>query len=162
MSDPHSYRDGFREGVVFLLVDSEQRVLLECRPDKNGKFTDIFYPSGSIEVKDHTDGRTDYREVALYREIGEEFRDGVTIGRIQHLGDVKVPEIGLVFYVYWIESWSGSPGDHTYEDGAPFGELRWTPLDEVRHLSPYDSTARMTKMLREAIMPVHDTSPHSQ
>ena len=77
----YSYRNGLREGVAFLLLDRSGRVLLECRPDGRGGFDDVFYPSGSIELKDHADGG-DYREVALYREIGEEFRDGVAVQAI--------------------------------------------------------------------------------
>ena len=76
----YSYRKGLREAVAFVLVDHKGHVLLECRPDSRGGFDDIFYPSGSIEMKDHADGR-DYRETALRREIAEEFRDGVTIRR---------------------------------------------------------------------------------
>ncbi len=102
-------------------------------------------------MKDHADGRKDYREVALRREIDEEFRGGVTVDRIRYLGDVEVPAIGIVFYVYWIASWSGDPGAHTYEEGVPFGKLRWLPLGEVSTVNSYDSTARMTKMLEEAI-----------
>jgi len=148
--DPYSYRDGLREGVAFLLVDRQGRVLLECRPDKDGNHTDLFYPSGSIERRDHRAG-ADYREVALLREIGEEFRCAVTVERVQYLGEVKVPAIGLTFYTYWITAWSGDPGDWTWEDGAPHARLRWTGLDEVEHLIPYDSGTEMTDMLRSAL-----------
>ena len=150
-TDSYSYKDGLREGVAFLLIDGEHRVLLECRPDSNGNFTDVFYPSGSIEIKDHKDNQTDYREVALRREIDEEFRSGITVDRIQYLGDVEVPAIGIVFYVYWIASWSGDPGTHTYEEGVPFGKLRWMPLADVNTVNSYDSTAQITEMLQAAI-----------
>ena len=150
-SDPHSYKDGFREIVVFLMADAVGRALLEFRPDKDGNLTDVFYPSGSIELKDHADSRSDYREIALRREIAEEFRNGVLVGQTRFLGEIKVPEIGLVFYAYWVSSWTGDPGSHTYEDGAPFGELHWVWLDDVARLNPYDSTAKMTAMLRGAL-----------
>lgn len=149
--DPHSYKDGLREGVAFLLVDASDRVLLECRPDGRGTFTDVFYPSGSIEIKDHGDPNVDYREAALRREVCEEFRGGVSVGKLSYLGDVKVPEIGLVFYIYWVAAWSGDPGQHTYEEGSPFGQLKWFPLDEVKNLSGFDSTSRITQMLRSAM-----------
>ena len=87
----YSYRSGLREGVAFLLVDDRGRTLLECRPVKNGDPTDIFYPSGSIEMKDHIGDGFDYREVALRREIAEEFRDGVAVERLEFLGDVEIP-----------------------------------------------------------------------
>lgn len=148
--DLYSYRDGLREGVAFLLVNARRHVLLECRPDRDGKLTDVFYPSGSIETKDHVPG-ADYREVAVLREIGEEFRGGVTVERVQYLGEEKVPAIGLTFYVYWVAAWSGDPGEWTWEDGAPHARLRWTPIDEVKHAIPYDSGTRMTEMLRLAI-----------
>jgi len=146
----YSYRNGLREAVAFLLVDQTGRVLLECRPDKHGGFGDIFYPSGSIEMKDHADG-LDYREVALRREIAEEFRGGVIIQSLELLGEVAVREIGLVFYVYWIAAWSGEAGEHTYEDGMPFGQLRWMAIDEVQAVSAFDSTAQMTGMLNDAL-----------
>src|SRR5262245_60249319 len=60
----YSYRNGLREAVAFLLLDRKGHVLLECRPDERGGFSDVFYPSGSIEMKDYADGR-DYRETAL-------------------------------------------------------------------------------------------------
>ena len=88
-SDPYSYRDGLREAVAFLLLDEERRVLLECRLDNHGTFTDIFLPSGFIETKNHKGNQADYREVALRREVLEEFRDGVRVDRLQLLGDVK-------------------------------------------------------------------------
>ena len=94
--------------MAFLLLDRKGHVLLECRPDGRGGFDDIFYPSGSIEMKDHADGR-DYRETALRREIAEEFRDGVTIQAVEFLGEVEVPAIGLVFYVYWLAAWASTP-----------------------------------------------------
>jgi 8-oxo-dGTP pyrophosphatase MutT (NUDIX family) len=146
----YSYRNGLREAVAFLLLDRNGQVLLECRPDGRGGFGDTFYPSGSIEMKDHADGG-DYRETALRREIAEEFRDGVTVRAVEFLGEVEVPAIGLVFYAYWIAAWSGDPGEHTYEDGLPFGRLRWMAIDEVRTVSAFDSTARMTNMLRMAV-----------
>jgi len=86
------------------------------------------------------------------------FEVAVEVEHVRYLGDVKALAIGLVFYVYWIASWSGDPGSHTYEDGAPFGELRWLPLDEVTRVNGYDSTAEMTKMLREALSSSHDAS----
>jgi 8-oxo-dGTP pyrophosphatase MutT (NUDIX family) len=150
-TDPYSYRDGLREGVAFLLVDGQGRVLLEWRPDKDGNHTDVFYPSGSIEMKDHGHDGADYREVALRREVGEEFRGGVRIERLQYLGEEKVREIGLTFYVYWVAAWSGDPGEYTWEDGAPHARLRWTPIDEVKDVVPYDSGTRMTDMLRAAL-----------
>jgi 8-oxo-dGTP pyrophosphatase MutT (NUDIX family) len=149
--DTYSYRDGLREAVAFLLLDEGRRVLLECRPDKHGTFTDIFFPSGSIEAKDHKGDQADYREVALRREVFEEFRDGVRVDRLQLLGDVVVPEIGILFYVYWVVSWSGDPGSHSYEEDKPFGELRWSPLSEVRNVFPYESGRRMADMLTAAL-----------
>jgi 8-oxo-dGTP pyrophosphatase MutT (NUDIX family) len=148
--DVHSYRGGLREGVAFLLLDLSGRVLLECRPDRNGELTDIFYPSGSIELRDHT-GDADYRKVALLREIEEEFRGGVRVERVQYLGEVQVPEIGLTFYTYWIASWSGDPGEWTWEDGARHARLRWVRLDEVSDYIAYESGARMTALIRNAL-----------
>jgi 8-oxo-dGTP pyrophosphatase MutT (NUDIX family) len=150
-TDLYSYRDGLREGVAFLLVDDRRRVLLEWRPDKDGNHTDVFFPSGSIERKDHGHGGVDYREVALRREIGEEFRGGVTVEHVRYLGETKVPAIGLTFYVYWVESWSGDPGDWTWEDGAPHARLEWTPIDTVKDVILWDTGALMTEMLQAAM-----------
>lgn len=151
MDTIHSYRDGLREGVAFLLVNERRRVLLEWRPDKDGNHTDVFFPSGSIEMKDHGHEGLDYREVALRREIGEEFRGGVVVGRVQYIGEEKVPAIGLTFYVYWVAAWSGDPGAWTWEDGAPHARLQWTPIDEVESTIPFDSGAHMVAMLRAAL-----------
>jgi 8-oxo-dGTP pyrophosphatase MutT (NUDIX family) len=150
-ADLYSYRDGLREGVVFLLVDDRQRVLLEWRPDKDGNLTDVFFPSGSIERKDHGHDGADYREIALRREVGEEFRGGVTVGRVRYLGEAKVPAIGLIFHVCWVESWSGDPGDWTWEDGAPHARLAWIPLDAARNVIPWNTGALMVDMLRAAM-----------
>ena len=151
MDTVHSYRDGLREGVAFLLVDDRRRVLLEWRPDKDGNHTDVFLPSGSIERKDHGHNGIDYREVALRREIGEEFRGGVTVERVRYLGETKVPAIGLTFYVYWVESWSGDPGGWTWEDGAPHARLGWTPIEAVKDVIPWDTGALMAEMLQAAM-----------
>ncbi len=149
--DIHSYRDGLREGVAFLLVDKRDRVLLEWRPDADGNHTDVFFPSGSIEMKDHGHAGLDYREVALRREVGEEFRGGVSVERVRYLGETKVPAIGLTFYVYWVEAWSGDPGGWTWEDGAPHARLQWTALDQVENVIPWDTGALMAEMLRTAM-----------
>ena len=151
MDTVHSYRDGLREGVAFLLVDDRRRVLLEWRPDGDGNHTDVFFPSGSIETKDHGHAGIDYREVALRREIGEEFRGGVTVERIRCLGETKVPAIGLTFYDYWIEAWSGDPGAWPWEDGAPHARLEWTPIEAVKDIIPWDTGALIAKMLQAAM-----------
>jgi 8-oxo-dGTP pyrophosphatase MutT (NUDIX family) len=147
----HSYRDGLREGVAFLLVDGRRRVPLEWRPDSDGNHTDVSFPSGSIERKDHGPGGADYREVALRREICEEFRGGVTVGRVWYLGETRVAAIGLIFHVYWIQSWSGDPGMWTWEDGAPHARLEWTPIERVKNVIPWDTGALMTGMLQAAM-----------
>jgi 8-oxo-dGTP pyrophosphatase MutT (NUDIX family) len=156
LADSYLYRDGLREAVVFLLVDDTRRVLMECRPDGRGTFTDIFFPSGSIETKDRQDDRLDYRETALRREIFEEFRDGVTVERLQLLGEVPVPAIGILFYVYWVVSWSGDPGSHSYEDDARFGELRWLPVGDVRSIFPWESGRQMADMLTAVLGPLDE------
>jgi hypothetical protein len=151
MDTVHSYRDGLREGVAFLLVDDRRRVLLEWRPDRDGDHTDVFFPSGSIERKDHGHDGIDYREVALRREIGEEFRGSVLVERVRYLGETKVPAIGLTFYVYWIEAWSGHPGEWTWEDGAPHARLDWVPIENVKDIIPWDTGALMAEMLQAAM-----------
>jgi hypothetical protein len=151
MDEPaYSWRDGLREGVAFLLTDRQRRVLLEWRPDKDGNHTDVFFPSGSIEMKDHRPG-VDYREVALLREIGEEFRGGVAVERVHYLGEVKVPAIGLTFYTYWIAAWSGDAGEWTWEDGAPHARLLWATIDEAVALIPWDTGAEMAGLLKAAM-----------
>jgi len=151
MDAVHSYRDGLREVVAFLMVDDRRRVLLEWRPDREGSHTDVFFPSGSIDRKDHGHDGVDYREVALRREIDEEFRSGVTVERVRCLGETRVPAIGLTFHVYWVESWSGDPGTWTWEDGAPHARLEWTPIETVRDVIPWDTGALMTEMLQAAM-----------
>ena len=153
LADAYVHRDGLREAVVFLLVDDERRVLLECRPDGQGGFTDVFFPSGSIETRDMRDDGSDYRENALRREVFEEFRDGVAVQRLRLLGEVAVPEIGLLFFVYWVVSWTGDAGRHSYEEGEPFGELRWLPADDVHRIFPWESGKRMAAMLTAALGP---------
>ncbi|MBM3650385.1 MAG: NUDIX domain-containing protein [Alphaproteobacteria bacterium] len=150
-ADPYLYRDGLREAVVFLLVDDKRRVLMECRPDGRGTFSDIFFPSGSIERRDREDDRFDYREAAVRREVSEEFRDGVAVETLQLLGEVPVPAIDILFYVYWVTSWSGDPGSHSYEEDAPFGELRWLSVDGVRDIFPWESGRQMADLLTAAL-----------
>src|SRR5260221_14794615 len=103
----HAYRDGLREGVAFLLVDGRRRALLEWRPDKDGNHTDVFFPSGSIERKDHGHDGVDYREGALRRENGGGFPGGRPVERVRYLGETKVPASGLTFYVHLVGAWAG-------------------------------------------------------
>lgn len=133
------------------LVDDRRRVLLEWRPDKDGNHTDVFFPSGSVERKDHGHDGIDYREVAVRREIGEESRGGVAVGRVRYLGETKVPAIGLIFYVYWVEAWSGDPGAWTWEDGAPHARLGWVPIETVKDVIAWDTGALMAEMLQAAM-----------
>lgn len=87
----------------------------------------------------------------MRREIGEEFRGGVTVEGVTYLGEVTVPAIGLTFYTYWVSDWSGDPGEWTWEDGAPHAKLQWASIDEAVTFIPWDTGAEMADLLKVAM-----------
>lgn len=141
MNAEYSYQGRLREGVVFLFVDGQRRVLIEHRPSDGS-----FFPNGSIEVRDHA-GTSNYQLSALLREVGEEFGGQVTPLELSFLQTDAVPEIGVVFHTYVVPRWAGTFPAYSTEDGQPFARLEWVPLDEYRQHLKYESARRICEGL---------------
>jgi hypothetical protein len=111
----------------------------------------VFYPSGSIEMKDHRDG-ADYREESRCSRdrSARKFRGGVTVERVRYLGEVKVPAVGLTFLHLLDRRLVGDPGAWTWEDGAPHARLLWVlnRRDRSSILPTTSGTGKWADMLR--------------
>ncbi|MGM0495682.1 MAG: hypothetical protein ACQERX_03360, partial [Bacillota bacterium] len=100
----NSNKNEYTEGVVFCFY-KENKVLLEDR----GKGFDVeaFYPNGTIETKDKQNSNN-YILNALYREVSEEFDGKIDILDKTYLGELIVPEINVLFYIFVITKWKGN------------------------------------------------------
>ncbi len=147
-----SYRDGYKEGVIFLFYQ-EGKILIEYRPTEDGG-TETFIPNGTIEETDKAADDRDYVLTALHREVAEEFAGAVTVTDLDYLCEHKVEDPPLWFQAYVVTGWEGDLPDHTVEDGEQYAELEWVPLAEYeKHLS--FSSARATCLALESYLDKH-------
>jgi 8-oxo-dGTP pyrophosphatase MutT (NUDIX family) len=132
----YSYKDGYREGVIFLFY-KDGRILIEHRPKEDGGI-ETFIPNGSIEDKDHGQ-ELDYKLVALHREVYEEFQGKVKVNNCKKISEYKVDEIKIIFYTYVVDDWDGEIPEYTIEDGEKFADLELVRLDDFRNYLKLDS-----------------------
>jgi len=144
----YSYKDGLREGVIFVFYKDGQ-ILVEHRPTKTQK-KETFFLNGSIELKDKVQNK-DYRIEALLREINEELQGKVTATKYEYLGEVAVEGIGVLFYVYIILEWEGSIPEYTVEDNKKFADLQWIKLSEKEKYFEFDSAFQVSEMIEKFI-----------
>jgi 8-oxo-dGTP pyrophosphatase MutT (NUDIX family) len=141
-----SYKEGYKEGVIFLFYD-DGSILLEHRPIDDG--TETFIPNGTIEERDKlSDNHDDYVVAALHREVDEELSGKVTVNSIDKLCEYQVEEPALWFYSYLVTDWDGEFPDHTVEDGEQYAELEWVPLDEYEAHLAFPSALETCKELK--------------
>jgi len=145
----HSFKDGWREGVIFVFFDNG-KINIEYRPSENGK-EEIFFTNGSIEDKDYNQ-KEDYRITALKREVSEEFDGKVEMSEYNYLGEVKVRAINVLFYVYLVNSWKGIIPDYTIEEGEKFSRVEWVDLYKVDDVFEYDSAREISALIREFLL----------
>ena len=141
----YSYKNNLREGVIFAF-SRDGKLLIEHRPGDNGE-EETFFTNGSIETKDYGTN-TDYRIVALNREVGEEMDNKIAIKIFHYLGELKVEAIGVIFYIYLITDWKGDMPDHTIEDGQKFSRLQWVDLSKADDYFKYDSAKEICDKIR--------------
>lgn len=127
----YTYKNGYREGVVFAFIKENTKILIEKRPVA-GNQVEIFFPSGSIELKDYQDN-SDYKHQALIREVSEEFAGRIEVKNCIYLQEIWVESVNIVFYIYLITDWQGAMPEFTIEEGRKHSLLQWIDLDE-RHL----------------------------
>lgn len=144
----YSYKDGYREGVIFLFY-KDDRILIEHRFLEGGK-EEIFIPNGSIEAKDHG-GKRPYDEAALFREVSEEFAGKVDITKYRKLGEFRVEAPRLWFHSYVVSGWRGEMPDHTVEDGKPASRLEWVLFADYRKYLRFESALDACQKLQDRI-----------
>lgn len=142
----HSFKDGYREGVVFAFLKGD-KILIEHRP---GKEKDIFFPNGSIEIKDHIEGK-DYKEVCLIREVEEEFDGNIQLSKYEYLCETKADSIKIVFYTFLITEWKGDMPNFTVEDGEKFADLEWINLNDYKDYFIYDTAFEICENIKKKI-----------
>lgn len=121
-----SYKDGYKEGVIFLFYDGES-ILIEHRPSDDGQVT--FIPNGTIEEKDkNVASHDDYVLAALHREVNEEFAGQIAVESLDKLCEYKVEEPAIWFHSYVVTEWRGDVPEYTVKDGEKYADLEWVPL----------------------------------
>ncbi len=145
----YSYKEGFREGVIFAFYN-DGKILIEHRPTDKTGIKDTFFTNGSIEEKDHLDGE-DYKKVALFREVEEEFDSNIEILQYSYYGELKVLEINVVFYIYCITEWKGEMPKYTIEEGKKFADLQWISILEANKYLLYKSSLEIVEKIKEGM-----------
>lgn len=120
-----SYKDGMIEGVVFCFY-SNGRVLLEDRG--KGFNNEAFFPNGTIELKDKSE--KDYVMNALYREVSEEFAGQITIKSKRSVGELTVPQVNVLFYIYVITNWDGEFPKVIKEEGEVDSKINFFSIEK--------------------------------
>ncbi len=125
----YSYKDGKSEAVMFVFKRNNQ-LLIEHRFDKEPP--EPYIPNGSIEMKDRiaAGDKGDYREVALRREINEEFNGKITPIKYEYLSEFTVEQRKSIFYIYKVSEWLGEFEKYSVEEDKVAAELEW--VDEAR------------------------------
>lgn len=148
----YSYKNGFREGVVFAFVTEGNKILIESRYNKNKE--EVFFPSGSIEEKDHI-SKEDYILTALKREISEEFEDNIKYSNAMRLSDVIAHDINVLFYVFLITDWTGNFPDYIVEDGQKEGKLKWININEYERHFQFESAHLICKEINNVLFEIN-------
>lgn len=146
MSDIYSYKDGYREGVLFAFY-KDGKVLLEDRG--LGFDKEAFFPNGSIEVKDKV--TENYIQVALFREISEEFNGRIQVNKMVYLGELKVGEINVLFYLFCIVDWKGELPDYIIEKDEKDSQIKMFSLEEARKIVKYNSAHEILNRINNMI-----------
>jgi 8-oxo-dGTP pyrophosphatase MutT (NUDIX family) len=137
-----SYKNGLIEGVVFCFY-KDGKILLE---DKGKGFNvEAIFPNGKIENKDKINN--DYIVNALYREVSEEFNNQIVIKNEKYLGQLKVHEINVLFYVFLITEWDGEFPNIIKENGEPDSKLLFFTIGEANELFKHDNLLTMLEMI---------------
>lgn len=143
------YKDGYKEGVIFLFYDGES-ILIEHRPADDGTVT--FIPNGTIEEKDkNSEYHENYVLAALHREVHEEFAGAVQVDSLDKLCEYKVEEPAIWFYSYVVTRWSGEVPEYTVEDSERYADLEWVPLSEYEEYLDLPSAVETCEALKEYI-----------
>lgn len=132
----YTFKGEYREGVVFAFIDKKKRILVEHR--LVDKCNETFLTSGSIELKDYNSEK-DYKLVALYREVREEFENKIQIKNAEYIQDIIVNDINVIFYVYLITEWEGVMPEHTVEEGRIHAKLEWVSLSDADKVFTFKS-----------------------
>ena len=136
-----SYREGFKEGVIFLFYQNDT-ILIEHRPTSSG--IETFIPNGTVEDKDKNKDE-DYRIAAMKREAYEEMN--VRITEFDYLTELKVEEVKIWFYCYVVTGWEGVIPDYTLEEGRKFADLEWINLYQYRDYFTFQSALYICEKL---------------
>lgn len=127
---PDSYKNGYKEGVIFLFFDGEA-ILIEHRPSGV-----TFIPNGTTEERDKaSEYHDDYILATLHREVDEEFDGNVEVEALQKLCEYQVEDPPIWFHAYVVTDWTGTVPAYTVEEGERYADLKWVPLgDYDEHL----------------------------
>lgn len=98
---------------------------------------EAFFPNGSVETKDKESKQ--YIKTALFREIKEEFADRIKVKRMIDLGQLKVDEINVVFYIFCIIEWEGDFPKYIIETGELDSRIEMFTLENARKVVKYKS-----------------------
>lgn len=143
---PDSYKDGYKEGAIFLFFDGEA-ILIEHRPTG-----ETFIPNGTTEEADKSsEYHSDYILVTLHREVEEEFAGTVTVESLEKLCEYKVEEPPIWFHAFVVTDWTGEIPEYTVEDGQRYADLEWIPLDNYGEYLDLPSALEVCETLKHRV-----------
>jgi hypothetical protein len=142
-----SYREGFIEAVMFAFSKGED-LLVEHRLEVDPP--EPFIPNGKIEMRDRYGGDSvDYKEVALKREIDEEFQGRIEPLEYELISEYPVEEIRVIFYIYLINNWSGEFPEYSVEEGEKSAILEWKTASEAKTLFKYPVLTHAVELIEQ-------------
>ena len=119
------------EAVLFLFIKGNQ-VLLEYRLTATGKFEEVLVPGGGIDHRDRIDGK-DHREVAMHREINEEYAKLVKAHTYTYIDYVDTIDKNLRFHIFFVHGWDGEHPAMMDHDGDK-AKLVWMDIAEAKNV----------------------------
>lgn len=120
---------------------------------RNEESNDVFIPNGSIENSDKLDDGSDYRIVALHREISEEFENKLLVRNsdVNFIDTFYVDDIMVVFHLYLITDWVGDVPNYSVDDDISKVPLIWVSLLDAYDAIPYESGHDMINSISKFI-----------
>lgn len=125
--------------VLALILNEQNKVLVEQRIEEGDFVDDFFFPGGT--AKEHEE---DNLEQALKREMQEEL--GITINEsipLPHIRELKGIKQGIVLKPFFIRNWSGKMSQTILDNDNP---LSWIDL-ETQLNSSVKPVREVTKLL---------------
>jgi len=136
-----TYLEGLKKGVVFVIFDDYNHILLELR--KDGKYRGlIIIPGGGVEKGEGV-------LTATYREIKEE--TGISAKNIVNIGVVQTEEKGLIHKRHIFVVFPNDYSNQTVRNLEEESVYLWASIANARKICKHPITVQALDLVEELL-----------